>query len=125
MHIYIKRAFYIETILIYIYIFPCFLWRSQCGLRCSNVIRRALRGFYRLFHFVLFPVQAGESRLEDKVPREFSGLAPFGEKASGTTRCGRATRAADKYISRLNPAFRRNPRNRATSILRPRISHLS
>lgn len=66
-------------------------------------------------------MRAGDPRLEDKVPREFSGLA-VRENASGVTKLraerdterkneigGERDDTADKYISRLNPASREIP----------------
>jgi len=46
-------------------------------LRCYPV---RSSGFYRSFRFVLFLVRAGDSHLEDKVPREFSGLSRSGKR---------------------------------------------
>jgi len=67
------------------------------GLRRFGVIRRS-SGFYRPLRFVLAPARAGDSRLEDKVLREFSGLTPFGERGSQAERHG-----ADERRARYQP----------------------
>lgn len=87
----------------------------------------ALLGVLSAASFCSF-VRAGDPRLEDKVPREFPGLA-VRENASGATmlraerkRCSEGKRRhaglpADKYISRLNPASpAQSQRSRSTSI---------
>jgi len=83
---------------------------SECA-RITSLRRYPARssGFYRPLRFVLASsARAGDSRLEDKVLREFCGLAPFGKRAKRNDPVrmnGARAVAADKYISGLNPAL--------------------
>lgn len=67
-----------------------FVFLMAVSVRITSFRRYSARssGFYRSLRFVLSRVRAGDSHLEDKVPREFSGLALFRKKTSETTRCG-------------------------------------